>query len=86
MIPKYEIGNIVIINVLISNEIEYLESNKDYLIRINKDFFIRRIQIEDEQIIFKPLNYNYDIKAIHKDNMEKENFEIIGKITDIKIN
>lgn len=86
MIPKYEIGNIVIINVLISNEIEYLESNKDYLIRINKDFFIRRIQIEDEQIIFKPLNYNYDVKTIHKDNIEKENIEIIGKITDIKIN
>ncbi len=86
MSPKYEIGNIVIINVLISNEIKYLENNKDYLIRDNKDFVIRRIQIEDEQLIFKPLNYNYDVKSFLKDNIVSENIEIIGKITDIKIN
>lgn len=86
MNPKYEIGNIVIINVLISNDIKYLENNKDYLIRVNKDFLIRRIQMEDEQIIFKPLNYNYDVKVINKNNVGKEDIEIIGKITDIKIN
>lgn len=86
MNPKYEIGNIVIINVLISNDIKYLENNKDYLIRVKKDFLVRRIQIEDEQVIFKPLNYNYDVKSINKDSIEKEEIEIIGKITDIKIN
>ena len=86
MKPKYEIGNIVIINVLISNDIKYLENNKDYLIRVKKDFLVRRIQIEDEQVIFKPLNYNYDVKSINKDSIEKEEIEIIGKITDIKIN
>lgn len=86
MNPKYEIGNIVIINVLISNDIKYLENNKDYLIRIKKDFIVRRIQIEDEQVIFKPLNYNYDVKSINKEFIGKEEIEIIGKITDIKIN
>ena len=86
MNPKYEIGNIVIINVLISNDIKYLENNKDYLIRIKKDFLVRRIQIADEQVIFKPLNYNYEIKSNNKDSIEKEEIEIIGKITDIKIN
>ena len=85
MNPKYEIGNIVIINVLISNDIKYLENNKDYLIRIKKDFLVRRIQIADEQVIFKPLNYNYDVKSINK-NFSEEDIEIIGKITDIKIN
>lgn len=86
MNPKYEIGDIAIINILISNDIKYLENNKDYLIRINKEFLIRRIQIENEQIIFKPLNYDYDVKAINKNNIEKKDIEIIGKITDIKIN
>lgn len=86
MIPKYEKENIVIVNILISNAIENLENNKDYLIRINKEFFVRRIQIEDKQIILKTLNNNYDVKVIPVDDILNGNVEIIGKITDIKIN
>lgn len=81
MNPKYEIGNIAIVNIN-----DELDNNKDYLIRIKKDFIIRRIQIENEQIILKPLNYNYNIRTCTKENMKELDIEIIGKIIDIKIN
>ncbi len=86
MSPKYEIGNIIIINILLANTMKSIENNKDYLIKINKEFIIRRIQIENEQILLKPLNFNYDVKTYTKDNLNNSDIEIIGKITDIKIN
>lgn len=81
MSPRYEINNIAIVNIT-----DEIENNKDYLIRINKEFLIRRIQIDNEQLLFKPLNFNYDIHICTKDKMKQFDIEVIGKVTDIKIN
>jgi transcriptional regulator with XRE-family HTH domain len=84
MNPKYETENIVIVDII--KTLEEIENNKDYLIRVDKEYIVRRIQIEDDDFLLKPLNYNYDIKIFTKENIKELNIEIIGKVTDIKIN
>lgn len=81
MFPKYEIDNIAFVSI--SDEIV---DNKDYLIRIGKEYLVRKLKLKDNLILMVPLNPKYDIQILKKDEIEKQDIEFIGFITEIKIN
>ena len=80
MTMKYEMGNIAICEWT-----NTFSDNDDVILYINNVSKFRRIEITKSGIVIKALNQLFGTEFYTKEDMDKLNIKIIGKVIGIKL-